>query len=129
MRGFVLVALSGCFPGLVVAGPMVHHIEYVNPRAGQQGTTVEVTLEGAFIREPREILFYRPGIRCLELAALPSLPQPRAGIHGGFIEDSVKAKFQIDADAPLGLHSFQAPHRHRAHDPDDLRGDAFSHRE
>ena len=47
MRGFVLVALSGCFPALVVAGPMVHHIEYVNPRAGQQGTTVEVTLEGA----------------------------------------------------------------------------------
>lgn len=107
MRRFVLVALSGFFPALVVAGPMVHHIEYVNPRAGQQGATVEVTLEGAFIREPREILFYRPGIRCVELAALPSLPQPRVGIHGGFIEDSVKARFQIDGDAPLGLHPFK----------------------
>lgn len=107
MRLFLLVVLSGCFPVLVFAGPMVHHIEYVNPRAGQQGTTVEVTIEGAFIKEPREILFYRPGIRCLELAALPSLPQPRSGIHGGFIEDSVKAKFQIDADAPLGLHPFK----------------------
>jgi hypothetical protein len=86
---------------------MVHHIEYVNPRAGQQGTTVEVTLEGAFIKEPREMLFYRPGIRCVELVAQPSLPQPRAGIHGGFIEDSVKAKIQIDAEAPLGLHPFK----------------------
>jgi len=86
---------------------MVHHIEQVTPRAGQRGTTVEVTLEGAYIKEPREILFYRPGIRCLEVSALPSLPQPRGIMHGGFVEDSVRARFQIDADAPLGLHPFK----------------------
>lgn len=107
MRRFHLLVLSGSLAAPLFAGPMVHHIEYVNPRAGQQGTTVEVTLEGAFIREPREILFYRPGIHCLEVAALPSLPQPRGGIHGGFIEDFVRARFRIDADCPTGLHPFK----------------------
>ena len=107
MRHRVLIAVLVGIGAPVQAGPMVHHIEYVTPRAGQQGTTVEVTLEGAFIKAPREVLFYRPGIRCIELAALPSLPQPRGGIHGGFIEDSVRARFQMDADCPTGLHPFK----------------------
>ena len=107
MRPLLPFVLAACFVADVHAGPMVHHIEYVTPRAGRQGTTVEVTLEGAFIKEPREILFFRPGIRCLEVAALPSLPQPRNGIHGGFIEDFVRARFQIDADCPTGLHPFK----------------------
>jgi hypothetical protein len=86
---------------------MVHHIERVTPRAGQRGTTVAVTLEGTFIKEPREILFYRPGIRCLEVSALPPLPNPRAMAHGGFIQDSVLARFEIDAEATPGLHPFK----------------------
>ena len=90
-----------------LAGPMVHHIEYVTPRAGQRGTTVEVTIEGSFIKEAKEALFYRPGIRCVELKSLPLLPEPRSTIHGGFIEGNVTAKFQIDADCPLGLHPFK----------------------
>ena len=86
---------------------MVHHIEFVTPRAGQLGTTAEVTIEGSFIKEAKEALFYRPGIRCVELKSLPLLPEPRSTIHGGFIEGSVMAKFQIDADCPLGLHPFK----------------------
>jgi hypothetical protein len=89
------------------AGPMVHHIEFVTPRAGQRGTTVEVTLEGAYIKEAREVLFYHPGIRCTGVKVLPSLPQPRGTIHGGFIEDQVQCRFEIDADCPLGLHPFK----------------------
>jgi hypothetical protein len=95
------------FASTALAGPMVHHIEFVTPRAGQRGTTVDVTLEGAFIREPREILFYHPGIRCVELKSLPSLPAQRGTIHGGFTEDNVMARFQIDADCPPGLHPFK----------------------
>lgn len=107
MRLFTALLGSACLLTSALAGPMVHHIEYVTPRAGQRGTTVEVTIEGAFIKEARELLFYRPGIRCIELKSLPSLPQPRSTIHGGFIEDSVQAKLQIDADCPLGLHPFK----------------------
>lgn len=107
MRVPAFVAAAFCLSTAGLAGPMVHHIEHVTPRAGQRGTTVEVTLEGAFIKEPREILFYRPGIRCVELKALPPLPAPRGTIHGGFIEDTVQARLQIDADCPLGLHPFK----------------------
>jgi hypothetical protein len=92
-----------------MAGPMVHHIEAVNPRAGQRGTTADVTLEGAYIKEPREVLFFRPGIRCVSVEALPSLEQPRQGIHSGFTQDFVKCRFEIAA-------SVQTPHGQRAYD-------------
>ena len=32
------------------------------PPGGQQGTTVEVDLTGRFLDQPREVLFYEPGI-------------------------------------------------------------------
>ncbi len=107
MRLFTALMGSACLLTPVFAGPMIHHIEFVTPRAGQRGTTVEVTIEGAFIKQPQEILFYRPGIRCIELKSLPSLPEPRSTIHSGFVQDSVQAKIQIDADCPLGLHPFK----------------------
>ncbi|MGD9747797.1 MAG: serine protease, partial [Verrucomicrobiales bacterium] len=91
----------------VLAGPMVHHIEWVTPRAGQQGTTVEVTLEGTFLKEAREVLFFRPGIRCTSLKVAPSLPEPRSTIHGGWVEDKVVCCFELAPDCPLGLHPFK----------------------
>ena len=107
MRRFTALIGSACLLTSALAGPMVHHIEFVTPRAGQRGTTVEVTIEGAFIKKPQEILFYRPGIRCVELKSLPPRKSPLAGPHGGFSEDNVLAKFQIEADCPLGLHPFK----------------------
>ena len=53
------------------------------------------------------MLFFRPGIRCVEVTALPSLPQPRAMMHSGFVEDFVKCRFEIAPDCPLGLHPFK----------------------
>ena len=85
MRRFTAIMSSACLLTPVFAGPMIHHIEFVTPRAGQRGTTVEVTIEGAFIKQPQEILFYRPGIRCVELKSLPSLPEPRSTVHSGFV--------------------------------------------
>ncbi|WP_395741581.1 serine protease [Prosthecobacter sp.] len=98
-----------CF--LFIAAPailhaMVHHIEAVTPRAGQRGTTVEVILDGAHLKDPREILFFRPGIQCTEVKALP--PMPKVGLHhGGYREDQVLCKFEIAPDCPLGLHPFK----------------------
>lgn len=103
-----LLSIFGFFCAVPIsAGPMVHHIEYVTPRAGQRGSTVEVTLEGAYIKEPREILFYRPGIKCVEVKALPSLPSPRSTVHSGFVQDIVRCRFQIAPDCPIGLHTFK----------------------
>lgn len=106
MRAFLIAALF-CLLAPCFAGPMVHHIEFVTPRAGQRGTTVDVKLEGAFIKEAREILFYRPGIKCTEVKPLPSLSEPRSTIHSGFVQDIVQCRFEIAPDCPLGLHPFK----------------------
>jgi len=90
-----------------IAGPMVHHIEFVTPRAGQRGTTVDVILEGTYIKDAREALFFGPGIKCLGVKALPSLPEPRNTIHSGYVQDRVQCRFQIAPDCPLGLHPFK----------------------
>ncbi len=88
----------------LIASAMVHHIEAVTPRAGQRGTTVEVILDGSHLKEPREIVFFRPGIKCIEVKALPPLPRRISLAHGGYREDQVLCKFEISADCPLGLH-------------------------
>ena len=99
------VVLFTTLPAL--AGPMVHHLESVQPRCGQRGTTVEVVLHGSSLHDPREILFYRPGIRAVEVEALPRYERPISMMHSGLIEDKVRCKFVIDADCPLGEHPFR----------------------
>ncbi len=99
-----VVSTLGC---RALAGPMVHHIETVSPRAGALGTDVEVTLEGAYIKEPRGVVFFKPGIECVSVKQLPSLPAPRSTIHGGFIEDKVVATFRISPDAAPGRYPFK----------------------
>ena len=86
------------------AGPMVHHIEAVTPRAGQRGTIVEVILDGAFLKHPQEVLFFRPGITCIAVKALPPYVPRISTIHSGYREDRVQCTFQIALDCPLGLH-------------------------
>ncbi len=86
------------------AGPMVHHIEVGNtPRAGQRGTTVEVTLEVVpTSRRAREVLFL-PAWHPLssEIKALPSLTERRAcTMHSGYIEDRVRCRSRDRAGLP-----------------------------
>ena len=94
------------------------HIEAVFPRAGQRGTTVDLEIHGLFLEDPQEILFYRPGIRCVEIErVLPDLSQldenkklnpieKRIGgrAFGATVKQRVRAKVVIDADCPIGLH-------------------------
>lgn len=98
--GFVLVATQG-----QAIGP--YHIERTVPRVGQVGTTVEVTIQGAVIEQPSDIIFYRRGIRAVGFEKLPNL-QYRIGLaHGGFINEQIRCKFEIAPDCPLGEHPFR----------------------
>src|SRR5205085_7099875 len=67
-------------------------LEYALPRGGTRGTTVEVTLHGQYLKDPREVLFYGRGIKAVGI-------QP-----GAKPEADVKARFEIAADCPLGEH-------------------------
>jgi hypothetical protein len=86
---------------------MFLHIEKITPRMGQRGTTVEVIIQGACLNDPREIVFYRPGIRALRVESMPKLAHPIGLAHGGRIEDQVRCQFQIAPDCAPGEYPFR----------------------
>ena len=64
-------------------------------------------MTGADISDPKEIVFYSPGIEVLSLEVLPKLPNPMVLMHGSTSAERVKAKFHILPDCPLGQHSLR----------------------
>jgi hypothetical protein len=89
------------------AGEMLRDVEWVRPRIAQRGTTVEVIIQGKFLEQPQDLIFYKPGIRSLSLETLPNLPNPIGLAHGGRIEEQVKAVLEIDPDCQPGEHPFR----------------------
>ena len=49
------------------ATAMLLHIGSTTPRVGQQGTTVEMTIQGMCIKDAQEIVFYHPGIKAVHI--------------------------------------------------------------
>src|SRR5580704_14089789 len=82
--------------GLLFAGSLLadtkYMVDYVLPRGGSRGSTVEVEFHGASLENPREVLFYQPGIR-----AVGFVPAAKPG-------EGFRVKFQIAPDCPLGEH-------------------------
>ena len=107
-RGWMIV-IAACW--VLLAAPAtalaVMHIEAVSPRIGQQGTTVEVTIQGAFLKGAREVIFYRPGIRATKITELPDLKYRVGLAHGNYIEEQISCQFEIAADCPPGEHPFR----------------------
>jgi len=85
---------------------MVKNIEAVRPRIGQRGTTVEVSIQGISIANPRQIIFFRPGIKAVDIQ--PAQPLPRQGFaHGGTIIEEVRCRFEISPDCEPGEYAFR----------------------
>ncbi len=84
-------ALGACLLGSVAqaASPA---LSGVRPSGGQRGTEREVTLSGARLKDAREIIFYRAGIKVKKMDP------------GNDKGTAVKAVFQIGPDCPLGEH-------------------------
>jgi len=80
------------------------NIEVLTPRSGQRGTRVVVTMQGLNIRDAREVLFYRPGIRAVSLEDLPNRETSIGLHHGGLVKERVRCVFEIAGDCPLGEH-------------------------
>jgi hypothetical protein len=92
----LVLTLAGVLAATAPASAFIHpyYVQYVHPRGGPRGKTVDVVFHGAHLASPRQVLFYRPGIVCLGLETLPP------GKDG----ERVRAKFRIAADCPLGEH-------------------------
>ncbi|MCA9120605.1 MAG: hypothetical protein KDB11_10500 [Planctomycetales bacterium] len=102
---FTLASLAFLATTVATAG-MVKNIEAVRPRIGQRGTTVEVSIQGVSLQDPRQVIFFKPGIRAIEIQ--PAVAVPRRGFaHGGMIVEEVRCKFEIAPDCPLGEHPFR----------------------
>src|SRR5271157_5361654 len=67
-------------------------VDYLLPRGGARGATVDVEFHGFSLENPKQILFYQPGIAA---AGFVSYPKPG---------DGFKVKFKIAPDCPLGEH-------------------------
>jgi hypothetical protein len=102
-----ILTLLGALLGPFTAGAMLKHIERVTPRVGERGTTVEVSIRGAHLDDPREILFDRPGIRAVAIGPMTPLPRTTGLAHGGRIEQEVKCRFEIAPDCVPGEHRFR----------------------
>ena len=68
----------------------------VRPRCGQKGSTVEVKISGNYIADPQEFIFYRPGIKAVDIS-----------YEGKFEHGTVKCTFEIAPDCPPGEHVFR----------------------
>jgi hypothetical protein len=86
-----LVLLAAMAAAILPAEPR-HMLDFLLPRGGSRGTIVEVAFHGISLENPREVLFYTPGIRASDF-----VPLAKPG-------DGFKAKFEIAADCPLGEH-------------------------
>lgn len=67
-------------------------VDYLLPRGGGRGATVQVEFHGLSLENPREILFYQPGITASDFV---SYAKPG---------DGFKVTFQIAKDCPPGEH-------------------------
>ena len=108
-RFHVWTALSVCLgfgAWLAAAAPAQagnwNTIDWVRPRIGQRGTTVEVTISGSYLLDAQEIVFYRPGIRVVSIEPIgkpPEKPVPHW--------PKLKCMFEIAPDCPVGEHVFR----------------------
>ena len=89
----VACAVVACRPAAAAGW---NNFNSVRPRCGQAGTAVEVTLSGDAIADPQEIIFYRPGIRAVDISYVG---KPEYG--------NVKCTFEIAPDCPRGEHVFR----------------------
>jgi hypothetical protein len=90
MRKLVLLVLAGA--GCLCADPR-YMIDYMLPRGGSRGATVEVEFHGFSLENPKQVLFYGSGIA----VAGDFVPYAKPG-------DGFKVKLKIAEDCPVGEH-------------------------
>jgi hypothetical protein len=85
----------------------VKNVESTLPRFGQCGTTVDVEIQGVSIEHPREVIFFKPGIRAYDLRKADTQPARRGFAHGGYLDSAIACRFEISPDCPPGEYAFR----------------------
>ena len=105
MAALMMTSLALCQTALGQSGYVA---EFVYPQCGQGGTTVDVTVEGVYLHEPEQVLFYQSGIRCTHMEPTNvkldiNSGEQKASDSGS----SVKLTLEIAEDATPGEYQFR----------------------
>jgi hypothetical protein len=91
MSRWLITTLFAANASLALAEPQ-YMLDHVLPRGGTRGTTVDVTLYGKFLTDPKEVLFYDKDLKAIAITP------------GAKPNEEVKAKFVIAPNAAVGEH-------------------------
>lgn len=107
MRRFRTLACVALLLGAADAAAGTPKLTRVSLPGGQRGTTVEVEFVGRHMEQPREVLFYEPGITAESLEMVESATGPTGkpvAVEPGY---RVRVKLKVAADCPLGPHGLR----------------------
>ncbi len=104
--GLLLALLLTGLLARTAAAAAMRHIEFVRPRIGQRGTTVDVSIKGVSLDNPREIVFYEPGVRAIDIQAPVEIPKQRL-LHAAWVDQELRCRFVISPDCRPGEHVFR----------------------
>ena len=79
-----------------------YYVERLEPRGGQRGTTVDVVFHGYMLNDPKDVVFYQPGIEAIDIQPFVESSKELKGKFGA--TGSVKMRFKIHPDCALGEH-------------------------
>lgn len=79
----------------------------LSPPGGQRGTTIDVEFVGQFLQQPREVLFYEPGISVESIEMVETISNPNDKPVSVASGTRVRVRMKIAADCPLGAHGLR----------------------
>ncbi|MCE9561995.1 MAG: PPC domain-containing protein [Planctomycetes bacterium] len=102
-----ILAFAGLLLCLASADAGTPKLARMYPPGGQTGTSVEVEITGKYLEQPREVLFYEPGIAVEALEPLLNVTGPTGKAQPVEPGTRVRLKLKIAADCPLGAHGLR----------------------
>ena len=100
----MLVAGIACLLGAATANAGTPRLAKLVPPGGQRGTTVEVEFTGRFLENPREVLFYEPGITAESFEMIESVTGPNGRPQTVEPGTRIRVRLKIANDCALGGH-------------------------
>ena len=79
----------------------------LTPPGGQRGTTVEVDFTGRGLDQPRDVLFYEPGISVESITPIETITAPNGKPQPVDPGTRVRVKLTLAADCVLGPHGLR----------------------
>src|SRR4051812_5334780 len=99
MRSFrPVVALAALVFGATAAAAGTPKLARISPPGGQRGTAVEVEFVGRSLEQPREVVFYEPGITAESVQVVESATGPNGRLQAVEPGFRVRVRFKIAAD-------------------------------